>query len=421
METKKIKIGEIKPHPKNPKGHEIELIAKSIEEMGYIEPIVVDENDVILAGHGRLKALKELKKEDVEVIVKRGLTEKQKEKYLLLSNKLTEMGGWNDDLLKDFDVDVLNDVGFDAKHLLRLYNLNNENEEVNHLSDEFIVNPFSVFEIYKDFWIDRKKEWLSLGIKSGEGRKKSLLGTAVLMRSVNEGTSIFNPVICEICYKWFCTKGGLILDPFAGGCVRGVVAKYLGYDYLGIDLSKDQVEENRRQAKNIFKDGDKPEWVIGNGLDVDTLCKERSDFIFSCPPYFDLEQYSDNQEDLSNLDWDEFTVQYKKIIRKSVENLKDDRFACFVVGDVRDKDGYYRDFIGLTKNAFVESGAQLYNEIIIVNTVGTLAMRARVQFNSNRKVGKQHQNILIFYKGDISKIRKNFGVFKEKAGDIITN
>ena len=103
MEIKKIKIKEIKPRPNNPKKHWVEKISESIREFGYVEPIVLDENDVILAGHGRLKALNEQGVDEVEVIVKRGLTEAQKDRYMLLSNKVCEAGGWDDELLEKFD------------------------------------------------------------------------------------------------------------------------------------------------------------------------------------------------------------------------------------------------------------------------------------------------------------------------------
>ena len=94
IEKIKLKIEEIKPNPKNPKLHADDLIEKSIKETGYISPIVVDENNIILSGHGRLSALIKLNYKEVEVIVKKGLTKKQKEKYLLMDNTLTERGGW---------------------------------------------------------------------------------------------------------------------------------------------------------------------------------------------------------------------------------------------------------------------------------------------------------------------------------------
>lgn len=123
IETKVIKVKDIKPNPKNPKKHWVEKISESMNEMGYVEPIVVDENDMILAGHGRLKALKENRVKEIGVIVKSGLTQEQKEKYLLLSNKIVEAGGWNEDLLKAFDEELLIDVGFDDEEIDELFGL----------------------------------------------------------------------------------------------------------------------------------------------------------------------------------------------------------------------------------------------------------------------------------------------------------
>lgn len=224
------------------------------------------------------------------------------------------------------------------------------------------------------------------------------------------GTSIFDPVLCEIAYKWFCTDNGLIIDPFAGGSVRGIVASYLGYQYIGIDLRKEQIEANKVNAEDVLKYKDIfPVWHVGNSLNIDKILKDvKADFIFSCPPYFDLEIYSDNQEDLSTLDYETFSIQYTEIITKSVALLKDNRFACFVVGDVRDKKGFYRNFVDLTKKAFIDAGALFYNEMILVNTLGSLPIRINKQFCGYRKIGKTHQNVLVFYKGDPKEIKNNF-------------
>lgn len=53
--------------------------------------------------------------------------------------------------------------------------------------------------------------------------------------------SMFDPVLCEIMYKWYCPKGGKIIDCFAGGAVRGLMAYKFGYNYTGIDLSRKQI------------------------------------------------------------------------------------------------------------------------------------------------------------------------------------
>jgi hypothetical protein len=108
------------------------------------------------------------------------------------------------------------------------------------------------------------------------------------------------------------------------------------------------------------------------------------------------------------MDYADFKEAYFSIIKKSIAQLKEDRFACVVVGDVRDKKGFYYNFVGDTVRAFEEAGAKYYNEIILVNVVGSLAIRVRRQFNNGRKVGKMHQNVLVFYKGDPKKIKENF-------------
>jgi DNA modification methylase len=241
-----------------------------------------------------------------------------------------------------------------------------------------------------------------------EAKKKGLY--------IYEGASIFDPVLCEICYTWFTPKQGKIMDPFAGGSVRGIVANILGYEYCGIDLRKDQVEANYRQAEKLCKGTNTPVWITGDSNQVldELKSHQEVDFVFSCPPYHDLEQYSDLSEDLSNMDYDHFLQVYKSIIHKSLARLKNNRFACFVVGDIRDKSGFYRNFVSDTIDSFCsynngsDSKVFLYNEIILVNVAGSLPVRINKQFGNYRKVGKMHQNVLVFYKGDPKKIKEEF-------------
>ena len=96
------------------------------------------------------------------------------------------------------------------------------------------------------------------------------------------GTSIFDPVLCELVYKWFCPDGGHILDPFAGGSVRGIVASVLNRAYTGIDLSEEQVSANKEQAKEIVPDK-QPEWILGDAYEVESLLPigKHYDLVFS--------------------------------------------------------------------------------------------------------------------------------------------
>jgi hypothetical protein len=215
---------------------------------------------------------------------------------------------------------------------------------------------------------------------------------------------------CALAYRWFCPPGGLVLDPFAGGSVRGIVASKCGRRYIGIDLSQRQVAANRAQAEAICGGAEMPEWIVGDAGDLDLDEHDcAADFVFSCPPYGDLEVYSDNPADLSTMAPEAFMAAYRRIIAAAVGKLKDDRFACFVVGDYRDKRGFYRNFPGQTVEAFEAAGAGLYNEAILVTAAGSLPIRAGKQFASTRKVGKTHQNVLVFCKGDPRKATEACG------------
>lgn len=150
---------------------------------------------------------------------------------------------------------------------------------------------------------------------------------------------------------------------------------------------------------NVAADDAPLRWVNGDSRDMLAGAPE-ADFVFSCPPYYDLEEYSDDPADLSHMEWEDFREAYEEIITKACERLKDDRFACFVVGDVRDPDGCYRNLPGLTTACFRRAGLRLYNEATLVTAVGSLSIRTERQFVMSRKMGKTHQNVLVFVKGD---------------------
>ena len=114
MEIIKLKIADIVPYDKNPRKNDgaVDAVAESIKQCGYCAPIVIDEDNVILAGHTRLKALKKLKYKECECVRKVGMTEEQKRKYRLLDNKTNELAEWDMDLLKG-ELDGLDFLDFD--------------------------------------------------------------------------------------------------------------------------------------------------------------------------------------------------------------------------------------------------------------------------------------------------------------------
>jgi hypothetical protein len=711
-------IAELLPYARNAKKHsdaQVAQLAASLREWGWTIPLLIDEDGTIIAGHGRVLAAQRLEWTEAPVMVARGWTPAQVRAYRLADNRLAENAAWDFDLLSG-ELDDLRDlsfplplIGFEPGDLADLIGSPSsgegssadgmtEQEAKGRLADRFLVPPFSVLNARDHWWQDRKRAWLALGIRSEEGRGANLLKFSrfanAAQAGVNpyassavhdyeggdgwaiEGTSVFDPVLTEIAYRWWSPPNGLVLDPFAGGSVRGIVAAKLGRRYVGVDLSASQIEANRKQAHEILIEGaardsqfiedpealtpierhegfvlkrddlficngarggkartiltllknapgavsvgsrlspmlsrvarvaehlgvafrghaagsaklspieqdaqahgaelvkvkgtnylsavkaralrdaqergwvfvpfglecpeyfeqtkaqtsnvpddvqrivaaagsgmtvaaicaglreqgrrtpilavrvglnpeplldrwapsdwreqitivdagsafedpepnnicwgveldehyeakaakfvqagdlfwltairtplsdatapaaaadaqnELPVWIHGDSRDIPTLCAQvEADFILSCPPYADLEQYSDDPRDLSSLDdYSEFLAAYGEIIAKACARLKQDRFAVFVVGDVRDKRGRLRDLAGDTVRAFQAAGLDYYNDAILVTALGSLPIRAASIFvNGHRKLGRTHQYVLVFVKGD---------------------
>lgn len=451
----------LEPYGRNTRTHsesQIRQIRASIDEFGFTNPILLrPDGKSIGAGHGRqLASLLEPALKAVPTIIVHGLSDAQWRALIIADNKLALNAGWDANLLAGELAD-LNDggfdialIGFDEHELADLGILESSGGGsggggAGSLSERFMVPPFSILNAREGRWQERKRQWLALGIKSEIGRGENLLkmsetilepdakkrarlktrpgasgndagrkfgekyqggdlGGGLSANDPGAGTSIFDPVLCELAYRWFCPAEGLILDPFAGGSVRGIVAAKLGRQYLGHELRPEQCAANRQQAIQICG-GDRiaPAWIQGDSREIDRTCAQiEADFIFSCPPYADLEVYSDDPADLSTLEYAEFLEAYRLIIAKACARLKNDRFACFVVGDVRDgsKNGAYRDFVGDTTQAFRDAGLDYYNEAILITACGSLAIRAGKQFSASRKLGKSHQNVLVYLKGD---------------------
>jgi hypothetical protein len=285
------------------------------------------------------------------------------------------------------------------------------------LNDRFGVPPFSVWDKRSGDWQRRKRRWLALGIESELGRDQGLTfgASSGFMRDQMENmgttTSVFDPVVCELAYRWFSNVGDAVLDPFAGGSVRGIVAGVLERDYTGIDLRREQVLANRMQA-DLVPGPHQPAWVVGDATRaVDVIDRgdwaSRFDMILTCPPYADLEQYSDDPADLSNMTWPEFLKAYRASIYNAAELLLDDRFAVWVISDVRSKQtGLYRGLVAESIEAFQDNGLDLYNDIILVEPVGTARLRGANLFNKTRKVSRTHQHVLVFVKGDPGRAAK---------------
>lgn len=440
LAVKSIAIAKLKPakyNPRNIDSASLEGLVNSVRDFGQRENLIVNKDMTVISGHMRLRALKKLGYTSAMCDVVE-LSKDDEKKLNLIMNSPKLQGEFDvlkvDDLLKqlrlhkDLDVYRLPELG----SLKQNGEPDPKEQEEAHkkLADTFIVPPFSVIDTRAETWQERKRTWLKLGIKSELGRSGTLLGNKErngyggdydLSNGESawggKGTSVFDPALCEVLYTWFSQEGGHVLDPFAGGSVRGVVAHKLGRAYTGIELRGEQCVANMENAKQIM--GKPPaqlkpsiDWVEGDSNVLLHDLKQQYSFMFSCPPYADLEVYSEHKADISNMSYGNFLKAYNSIIETAVTKLNPNSFACFVVSEVRGKDGTYRNFVADTITAFINAGMHYYNEIILLNPAGSLPIRAGRIFNTGRKIGRTHQNILVFYKGNPKQIGKHFEPLK---------
>lgn len=763
------RLDDLAPARRNPKAHDTSGTVDSMRRHGFVAPVIVDDTtDTLVAGHGRLDALRTLRDAGdpppqrvlvdadgmwlVPTVQGAGWdTDTEREAYLVADNQLVMAPGWDMPALATILADQrdhgsLAGIGFDlpavdalvAQWGTPLPTDDPQPQRTQALADRFLVPPFSVLDARQGWWRDRKRAWLAIGLQSELGRgehvaptlaqgmtakrgpdgslvyeqlgpkraggprpggggggawigrtadggapydpkyaskggrltfvkgnRDDLDDTSARILAAGSGTSIFDPVLCELVYRWFCPPGGRVLDPFAGGSVRGIVAARLGRSYLGVDLRAEQVEANRAQADDLLADraaapdddrptvtpiervgdyfvkrddaysiggsrggkvrtcwelataqpvaglvtagsrhspqvnivagvaralgvpcrvhvpagdptpelvmaeaqgaevvrhrpgyntvlvkrahddaaergwleipfgmecpqavhlnaaavaavafpadvrrlvipvgsgmtlagvmhglringpdvpvvgvvvgadptarldrwapegwrdmvtlvpagvpyehhvraslGDVPLdpvyeakclpfmepddllWVVGRrathaaghgdarwvqGDAHHVLAPGRDDvgggydLVFTCPPYADLERYSDDPDDLSTMPYDQFREVYAEILARAVARLGMNRYAVVVVGEARGPDGHYYGLVPDTINAMARAGCRLYNEAILVTPLGSLPVRAGRQFAAGRKLGKTHQNVLVFVKGD---------------------
>ena len=156
MEVIKIKIKDLKPYQNNAKRHtkkQIEQIKKSIQEFGFNDPIAIDENNMIIEGHGRCEALKELGYKEVECIRLNNLSEEQKRAYILVHNKLNMETGFDNEILaKELDSILdfnMKDFGFNID--LSIDNLFKENER-HRTNDTYNLSLVDIEKSSNNFW-----------------------------------------------------------------------------------------------------------------------------------------------------------------------------------------------------------------------------------------------------------------------------
>ena len=320
------------------------------------------------------------------------------------------------------------------------------------LNDRFVVPPFSILDTRKGYWQARKKVWRELIGDMGESRNDTLITSPEIKykdlyqrtrkhreelglsfkeyldkyvpddvkereasKVLSAGVSLLDPVMAELVCRWFGQDGCKSFDCFAGDSVFGYVSAHLGNEFVGIELRPEQAQLNNDRTEGMTA-----RYICDDGQNVaQHIEADSQDLLFSCPPYFDLEHYSDLENDASNQkSYEDFIQILRNAFSAAIGCLKENRFAVIVVGDVRDKStGFYYDFCGDIKRIFKDGGMSLYNEIILVETGASTALRA-ARYMESRKVAKMHQNILVFYKGKTKDIKKHFKKIEYASEDL---
>ena len=391
---------------------DVEKLKVRILSQGFTIPLFVwPKGKYLVDGAGRFKALSELEDEgytipDLPFIPIQAKDKKEAKQRVLDVN--SQYGDITMDTFKlfvdDLDIATLGDINLPAIDFAiapQKVEVSNKGTKSNlaerykdgvkgMLAKKFLVPPFTILDTRQGFWKERKAEWMKLIGDNGESRELALAKSDNVMAGINNGVSILDPVLAELVVKWFGIEGGKAFDPFAGDTVFGFVSASVGQAFTGIELRDEQVELNNERTASI----EQCAYICDDGLNVGEHIKTGSqDLLFSCPPYYDLEVYSDSEQDVSNMGtYQEYLDTITKVFARSIKCLKDNRFAVIVVGDVRDKTGLYRGLPYHIKEIFESRGMPLYNEAVLVEPLGTLPLRVQ-QWMRNRKLGKCHQNV----------------------------
>jgi DNA modification methylase len=241
----------------------------------------------------------------------------------------------------------------------------------------------------------RVKDWRQLTGEDGHSGERN-----EIMRpdhdSVFTGTySVFPiPLMEWILLRYGGPAGGKVLDAFAGGPPRAVASSIMGYTYHGYDIRQSQIDEDeavikRLKLKNVH-------YHLGDARELG----EESDFdvAVTCPPYYDLEVYSDGPDDISNFrTYEEFNAAMWLSAEAHFPRLKPGAFVCIIVGNMRDKRGELIDFRAHTVENFREAGFLFWQDIILSKNFGSAAKRSTNAWKGLKLVAR-HEHLLVFRK-----------------------
>lgn len=293
----------------------------------------------------------------------------------------------------------------------------------------------NVWNSTKGDWLKMKKEWNerieSAGEKNGvlnpkyasregawmgdNGMSNVVLGSQIINeegevehkkgKSFNGNVSVLDPVACEVILRFFMpTNGVRVYNPFGGGVQFGFVTGFYDYEYLSSEIRQNQCDANNSICKDFYN----TKWIKSDSSKFRP--KQKYDLVFTCPPYYQVEDYLDYdgnppEGELNSIPtYEEFRETLFKGYKNAIEVLNDNCFFVVMTGDSRDKNGAYYGCEAEHEIFFKEQGLHIYNKIVYLECEFTRLAHAKRTLNY-RKFPKREQKILVFYKGDMNKIK----------------
>jgi hypothetical protein len=293
----------------------------------------------------------------------------------------------------------------------------------------------NVWSSIKGDWLKIKKEWNEkieeAGIKHGvdnpkfasrEGCWQGTAGMANIVlakqsveddeiktdntKTLHGNASVLDAMACEVILRFFMpTNGTSVYNPFGGGVQMGFVAGTYGYEYLASEIRQNQCDANNKLCSD-FKNA---KWHKSDTTKF--IPAKKYDLIFSCPPYYKVEKYIDYDgkspegEINSMATYEKFRDMLFKGYENAISVMNDNCFFVVMCGDSRDKNGGYYGVEAEHEIFFKSQGLHIYNKITYLESEFTRRAQAKKTLDS-RKFPKCEQKILVFYKGDISKIKE---------------
>lgn len=237
----------------------------------------------------------------------------------------------------------------------------------------------------------RVTDWRRLTEEDGHTGLRSILRKD----SVYTGTySVFPIPLMEYILTRYAGPSGKLLDAFAGGPPRGVASSIMGLEYHGVDVRQGQIDENLRVINGLGLPN-----IHYHLNDARTLDFGVTDFdiAVTCPPYYDVEVYSEQDDDVSTFPtYAAFNAAMWMSAMAHRPLMKPGAFVCIVVGNFRDKKtGEMIDFRADTVQNFKEAGFLFWDEVILSRNFGSAAKRAKNAW-AGMKLVRRHEFLLVF-------------------------